>query len=98
MYLHLFHGREDPEKQMDNWGENGPVFRIDGLHVTYGHTIHVRPALHAEWEDFILQDSMILYNGMWYGDWSVFTGEIDPRAAAHSEEIDVAKMNSKVKL
>ena len=26
MYLHLYHGRTDPESMMDGWGEDGPFF------------------------------------------------------------------------
>lgn len=29
-YLHLFHGRKDPNQQMDDWGEDGPY--IGPLH------------------------------------------------------------------
>ena len=29
--LQLFHGRSDPEQQMDGWGAEGPVFLLDSL-------------------------------------------------------------------
>ena len=39
VYLHLFHGRDDPNQDMDDWGSDGPVlgpFRY--VHITYlGH-------------------------------------------------------------
>lgn len=26
MYLHLYHGRQDPDEDMDDWGSDGPIF------------------------------------------------------------------------
>ena len=35
-YLMLWHGRTDREEEMNNWGENGPVFGpFPFFHMTY---------------------------------------------------------------
>lgn len=33
--LHLYHGRHDPDMEMDNWGEDGPQLAGEWLKVTY---------------------------------------------------------------
>lgn len=37
MYLHLFHGRDSPTQQMDNWGYDGPTIGP----FTYFHVIYL---------------------------------------------------------
>jgi hypothetical protein len=35
-YLHLFHGRDDPDQEMDDWGEDGPTIGpLSSFQVTY---------------------------------------------------------------
>jgi hypothetical protein len=42
VYLHLFHGRKDPDEQMDDWGLEGPVIGpLNYVHVTYMATVRV---------------------------------------------------------
>jgi hypothetical protein len=36
LYIRLFHGRVDPEQDMDDWGSDGPIFGpYHFVHTTY---------------------------------------------------------------
>jgi len=72
LYLELFHGRPDPAQEMEDWGEQGPVFGpLQYLHTTYAY--HVEFMLkNGECGELWIIDDMIYYDGFWYGDWSVF--------------------------
>jgi hypothetical protein len=36
LYIRLFHGRTDPDQDMDDWGSDGPVFGpYEFAHTTY---------------------------------------------------------------
>lgn len=36
LYIRLFHGRTDPNQDMDDWGTDGPVFGpYEFVHTTY---------------------------------------------------------------
>lgn len=77
VYLYLFHGRKDPNEQMDDWGEQGPILGpLDYFHTTYSSNPKIawsengREVGNAMLD---LVDDMIFYDGMYYGDWSVTT-------------------------
>src|SRR3546814_15424074 len=43
VYLHLFHGRNSPDQDMDDWGFDGPTIGPpDYVHTTYGDNIQTR--------------------------------------------------------
>ena len=72
VYIELFHGRADPEQDLDDWGEPGPIFgpykfarTTYGWHLKFGAN---GDALHQ----LSVPDDMVYYDGLWYGDWSVF--------------------------
>lgn len=70
VYIHLFHGRKDPNQDMDDWGHNGPVLGpFDFAHSTYGCDIKLSNEVEAELR---YVDDMVYYDGYYYGDWSVF--------------------------
>lgn len=95
MYLHLFHGRTDPEEDMDDWGSDGPTIGpLAYVHTTYATDVRIcfldtgtelqffppLPAVgnkppHAAFpgpRDINFHDDMMLFDGIYYGDWSVF--------------------------
>lgn len=83
--LGLFHGRRSPEEQLNDWGETGPVFQVTYVHVTYGCS----PQLGLDGPDgegeIPYVSDLLHYNGMYYGDWSVFPVDLlstDPSLAA----------------
>jgi len=73
MYLRLYHGRADPEQQMDDWGFAGPTF---GPLSSYVHTYCCTFRIHGEcgiteiWLE--KHDDMIQWSGCFYGDMEVF--------------------------
>ena len=70
-YLKLFHGRETPDEQLDDWGKPGPIFGpFPYFHTTYGAHITFD---HDEGYLSIVGD-LVYYDGLFYGDWSVFDG------------------------
>lgn len=72
VYVQLFHGRKAPDQDMADWGEPGPVFVVDWFHVTYVN--HIR--MGNDGDDNMglnLVEDMLYYDGMYYGDWSVFS-------------------------
>lgn len=84
LYIELFHGRTDPKQDMDDWGDQGPVFGpFKFVHTTYAHHLKLGlpDALAAEkrrevYDLIISEDDLIHYGGMYFGDWSVFGEDI----------------------
>jgi len=82
VYLHLFHGRNSPDQDMDDWGFDGPTIGpLDYVHTTYGDNIKIRftypidaSELGLEQEEmFNLVGDCFPFEGKFYGDFSVFT-------------------------
>lgn len=73
VYVHLFHGRRDPDQDMDDWGEDGPLIGpFQGVHTTYRDEIKGIIEGEAEWyASRAPGDDMIYFRGVWYGDWTV---------------------------
>jgi len=73
LYIRLFHGRTDPNQDMNGWGSDGPVFGpYKFVHTTY-HCCLKMGKLNGDCDElYIVQPDMIFYDGIYYGDWSVF--------------------------
>jgi hypothetical protein len=78
VYLELFHGRHDPEEDLDDWGFDGPVIGpLPFFHMTYGSHIKMGDPLsknqgtHIE-ELGVDENGLVMFQGAWYGDVSVF--------------------------
>lgn len=60
---------------MDDWGSDGPVFGpLHYVHTTYASCIKLGSKNGNDCILFLFDD-MIYYNGVFYGDWSVFGQE-----------------------
>ena len=80
IYIELFHGRK-PGEELHDWGRPGPIFASPTFfHVTYACEIKFSDDV-----DNILTvvgggddtvSDCVYYDGMFYGDWSVFSQEI----------------------
>lgn len=73
LYLRLYHGRKNPDQQMDDWGFNGPTFGpLSAVVMTYLATIRIHGRNPADelWLD-TTQD-MVLWRGNYYGDFEIF--------------------------
>lgn len=70
--IELFHGRTSPDEQLETWGRQGPVFLVDYVHVTYGGDLKLGLPEPAGDGDLHYVDDLVYYDGIYYGDWSVF--------------------------
>jgi hypothetical protein len=80
MYLRLYHGRTDPDQEMDAWGFVGPTFGPLSCYVhTYCCTFRMIGEDHDHDEVWLdTHDDMIRWNGCFYGDFEVcLAGEKD---------------------
>lgn len=72
LYLKLYHGRRDPSENMEDRGDlgfNGPVFQVDSVRWTYGN---LRVCIDDNLIDLQFFDDLIMYNGAYYSDVSIF--------------------------
>ena len=72
MTMELYHGRTDPEQDMQDWGSQGPVLFVDGVTVTYGGSIRIMFTGQDDYEfleEYLLED-MFFYDGVYYGDFA----------------------------
>ncbi len=77
LYIRLFHGRIDPEKEMDDWGTDGPIFGpYNFVHTTYKSYISLGKVDGNCDSLYVHESDMIYYEGVYYGDWSVFDADI----------------------
>lgn len=83
LYLGLFHGRDDPNEQMNGWGFNGPtVGPLVWCHTTYAHDIKIEFESACDAKAYVgddcvqqelrLQGDMLVFDGKFYGDWTVY--------------------------
>jgi hypothetical protein len=82
MYLRLYHGRNDPGQEMDDWGFDGPTFGPLSCYVhTYCSTfcIHGDGSTSEVWLE--THGDMIRWDGCFYGDMEVFVAETGHKAS-----------------
>jgi hypothetical protein len=67
--LHLYHGRNTPDEEMNDWGFDGPRIECDCVGFTYGTIWIVR---NGEREDLTPKgEDLIPWEGKYYGDFEV---------------------------
>ena len=77
LYIRLFHGRTDPEQDMDDWGTDGPVFGpYNYAHTTYSHHLKLGKSDNYSDDLYVNQEDLLYYDGVYYGDWSVFDAQV----------------------
>jgi hypothetical protein len=60
---------------MDDWGSDGPVFGpYEFVHTTYGWNIKLVKS-NGNCDELYVQE-MVYYDGIYYGDWSVFDAAV----------------------
>lgn len=91
IYLNLFHGRKKIEEDMDDWGTQGPTFKLNGIYSTYGWQLKLDvDDTQNDMIAFELVDGMVIYDGVAYGDWFI-SARLDDGFVV--SELDVTKMN-----
>lgn len=72
IYIRLFHGRTDPDQEMDDWGSDGPIFGpYEFAHTTYAWDIKLGTP-NGNCDELYAHEDMMYYDGVYYGDWSIF--------------------------
>ena len=91
LYIRLFHGRTDPDQDMDDWGFDGPVLGpYQFAHTTY--TCHVKLGrLDGNCDELLIHEDMLYYDGCYYGDWSVFYQETLNDSKYQASEFEQSK-------
>ena len=73
MYIMLYHGRKSIYEELDDWGLDGPILGpYECIQTTYGH---IKMSGQEMLHELYAVDSMIFYDGIYYGDWCVFTSD-----------------------
>jgi hypothetical protein len=94
VFLELLHGRKSQDEDLEDWGTNGPVLGpFEWVHTTYAQ--HVRCGRDGDgYLHFFLSGDLLYYDGVYYGDWSVFDASVlekSPDLKARLQEPDEAK-------
>ncbi|EEF63353.1 hypothetical protein [Pedosphaera parvula] len=83
VYLSLHHGRRTPDESLSDWGPDGPIFGpFDWVHTTYAADVRCGDNDGSNLIELHIDEDCLYYGGMWYGDWSVFAGELDEQQQA----------------
>jgi hypothetical protein len=76
MFIFLFHGRKTIGENLESRGEDGPTFEVGGkgyVHTTYASEMKwVTPTGIYAVLSINTTEGLAYYDGMWYGDWSVY--------------------------
>jgi len=94
MYLRLTHGRLDPEQDMDKFGSEGSIFKIEDVQFTYGTINRVRFEGSKDYVEFQTDkeyDDLVFYDGIFYGD--IFIHNEFPNLGGEVVTFDPKKMN-----
>lgn len=92
IYIRLFHGRTDPNRDMDGWGSDGPVFGPYAVvQTTYAYWIRMGKFIDTQFDELRLFDDMAYYEGVYYGDWSVFSTDMFQKLGLKALPFDPAK-------
>jgi hypothetical protein len=88
VYLHLFHGRDTPEQELEDWGKEGPCLGpLSSVHGTYLSTMQVTVG-DCGMSFVTYYEDLIVYDGVFYGDFVVLP---EPRPGVLPEQWDDAK-------
>jgi hypothetical protein len=81
IYLRLYHGRTDPDQEMDDWGFVGPIFGpLTCCVITYCNTFRMygESVHHELWLD--RHDDMLVWDTSYYGDMEIFVASTADQA------------------
>lgn len=92
LYIRLFHGRTDPEQDMNDWGTDGPIFGpYESVHTTYACRIKMIKADSSYDELLVYPEDLVFYDGVYYGDWIVFDEQGVKETAYPITQFDATK-------
>ena len=74
-YINLFHGRDSPDENMNDWGFDGPVIGpVDYISWTYGH-VKLHDTDKGILHHINATDGLVTYQGKYFGDFGILTNE-----------------------
>ena len=76
IFIHLLHGRDEPDEDMHDWGFTGPILGpFECVHVTYrDHFRCIRSAETGEEIELRFHDDLLVHDGKFYGDYEICGG------------------------
>lgn len=100
VYLRLWHGRPTLEEDMDDWGTDGPyIGPLQYAHTTYANDIKLEyagPGRPADMPlDLPIVEDCVFFEGVYYGDWSVFVVGQLPITVGNMNAQDHEKLRTK---
>ena len=87
LYLGLFHGRNEPREEMEDWGFDGPMIGpLKWFHTTYACTLRIAFergedakryfGTHQTEQFLTLDGDLLVFEGKYYGDWTAYKVEL----------------------
>ena len=93
LYIRLFHGRTNPNQDMDDWGCDGPVLGpYDFVHTTYINFVRLGKK-DGNCDELHVHEDMLYYDNVYYGDWSVFADETLEKGEFTTTPFEQSKAN-----
>ena len=93
IYIRLFHGRCDPNQQMDDWGTDGPIFGpYEFAHTTYMWDVKLGKSS-GNCDELYAHEDMVYYNGVYYGDLSIFDTTVFEKSNFQTTVFEQEKAN-----
>jgi hypothetical protein len=85
LYLRLYHGRKDPEENLEDWGSEGPVFGpYESIQITY--EAHIKMHAPDHFDDLVWQEDWVFYDGIYYGDVEIVAAAPDSERTPYKHE------------
>jgi hypothetical protein len=77
VFIHLLHGRDDPDQDMTDWGFAGPLLGpFEAVHFTYREHIRCIEDAHKGTElELRFHEDLLVYAGKYYGDFEICGGQ-----------------------
>ena len=97
LYIRLFHGRTDPNQDMDEWGFDGPVLGpYQFIHTTYASHVKLGRS-DGDCDELLVHEDMLYYDGCYYGDWSVFCKKLLKDSKYQASKFEQSKADLRAK-
>ena len=78
IYINLFHGRADPNQDLNDWGPVGPIFGpYEGIQ-SNACDIWLRDSDNPELHCLRYYEDMVYYDNVYYGDYFIFSPVAEP--------------------
>ena len=85
LYVHLYHGRDAVDEDMDDWGFHGPTLQCDVVTIEEGQVVlHLHDRVVATLK---VTGDLVEHDGKFYGDFCV-SGDVAGALQAEYDEVD----------